>query len=419
MSGGRPITVRTGIRRAGWLTGSLIRRARRSHALATVVLLALAVTLGALALSGSRQVPISALLVPLLLGGMLLSFRWLVVLTFLCLGMAAYRVSDPALAMPRVGLILVFGIAAWVVLAGGKVRSRLGVQGTRGESMLIELRDILTRQGELPDLPSGWKVEAEVRSAHGASFSGDFVVSATTQRGTVLEVALVDVSGKGLDAGTRALLLSGAFGGLLGVVPVEEFLPAANQYLRRQEWEDDFATVVHVAVNLASGEYEVRTAGHPPAIQYDAWSGRWQTRDADGPLLGLLEQPQYPGNAGQLKPGDALLLYSDGMVETRRRDIRLGTDKLIGHAERLVTTGFCGAAGALVEEISGTADDAALVLIHREMNPTVPTEEPATARQRGTGRSLVPAALRRRRRLPEVVPEQRTVIPRQTRRPVY
>ena len=117
----------------------------------------------------------------------------------------------------------------------------------------------------------------------------------TTRGDQVLEVALVDVSGKGIDAGTRALLLSGAFGGLLGVVPVEEFLPPANHYLRRQDWDDDFATVVHVAVNLESGDFEVRTAGHPPAIQFDAWSGRWQTRDAEGPLLGLVESAGVPG----------------------------------------------------------------------------------------------------------------------------
>ena len=35
-----------------------------------------------------------------------------------------------------------------------------------------------------------------------------------------LEIALVDVSGKGTRAGTRSLLLSGALGGLLGADPV-------------------------------------------------------------------------------------------------------------------------------------------------------------------------------------------------------
>ena len=117
--------------------------------------------------------------------------------------------------MPKVGFVLVLTLASWIVLAGAKVRSRLGVQGTRGESMLIELRDTLTAQGELPQLPPGWRAEVAIRSAGGASFSGDFVVS-TIRDGELLEVALVDVSGKGIDAGTRALLLSGAFGDCSG-----------------------------------------------------------------------------------------------------------------------------------------------------------------------------------------------------------
>lgn len=382
----------TGVRRVGRRAGSLVRRARRSHPLAFVGLLALTITVSAATTAMPSLVPPAVLVIPLLLGGLLLRFRPLVALTLISLALSAYVVADRAGGMPRTGFVLTLGVAGWIVLTGAKVRSRLGVQGTRGESMLIELRDILTAQGELPRLPAGWRAEVAIRSAGGASFSGDFVVS-TTRGEEILEVALVDVSGKGIDAGTRALLLSGAFGGLLGVVPVEEFLPSANQYLRRQDWDDDFATVVHVAVNLTTGEFEVRTAGHPPAIQFDAWSGRWQTRDSDGPLLGLLETPEFQVNRGHLKQGDALFLYSDGMVETPRRDIGLGTDRLAGHAERLVTHGFKGAAEELVVEIGGPGDDSAIVVIHRQMNPSE-LVVPSDCRAPGLGQ---PTSLRRRR----------------------
>jgi hypothetical protein len=358
-----------GLRRVGLRAESLVRHARRSHQLAFVGLLALTVTVSAAAVAMPTFIPTSILVIPLLLGGLLLRFRPLLVLTLIAMALGSYAVSERSAGLPRTGFVIVLGLAAWIVLTGAKVRSRLGVQGTRGESMLIELRDTLTAQGELPPLPAGWRAEQAIRSAGGASFSGDFVVS-TTRGEEVLEVALVDVSGKGIDAGTRALLLSGAFGGLLGVVPVEEFLPSANHYLRRQDWDDDFATVVHVAVNLSTGDFEVRTAGHPPAIQFDAWSGRWQTRDADGPLLGLMETPEFRVNRGQLKLGDALFLYSDGMVETPRRDIGQGTDRLAGHAERLVAHGFKGAAEELVAEIGGPGDDSAIVVIHRQMNPS-------------------------------------------------
>ena len=99
--------------------------------------------------------------------------------------------------------------------------------------------------------------------------------------GKILEVALVDVSGKGIDAGTRALLLSGAFGGLLGSVPRDEFLPACNAYLRRGAVNEGFVTAVHLSLDLATGEYVVAWAGRtrPPCTT----TGRWAAGGSPGP----------------------------------------------------------------------------------------------------------------------------------------
>jgi hypothetical protein len=341
----------------------MLRRLQRSHHAAFAALLALTVLIAVSSLIWDKEIPATALIIPLLLGGLLLRFRQLVALTLIALSFGGFVAMSRPAGLPRSGFVLVLGVVGWIIITTGKVRSRLGVPGTRGESMLMELRDTLTAQGELPPLPAGWLAERAIQSAGGSTFSGDFVVS--TMRDDVLEVALVDVSGKGIDAGTRALLLSGAFGGLLGVVPVEDFLPSANRYLRRQDWDDDFATVVHVAIDLRTGDFDVRTAGHPPAIQFDAWTGRWQTLDTEGPLLGLVEVPEFTLNHGQLKAGDALFLYSDGMVETPRRDIGRGTDRLAGLAERLVAQGFQGGAAELVASAGGPGDDSAIVIIHR------------------------------------------------------
>ena len=57
------------------------------------------------------------------------------------------------------------------------------------------------------------------------------------------------------------------------------------------------------------------------------------------------------------------------MVETPHREIGQGTDRLAGHAERLIAQGFKGAAQELVVEIGGRGDDSAIVVIHRQMNP--------------------------------------------------
>jgi hypothetical protein len=351
------------VRRIGRRVEALGRRARRSHRVAFVALVLVQLVISIASDIWMTLVPASFLIVPLVVGGVLLQFGELVALTGITTAFGAYVVLSRGMTLPRIGFVLVLVIVGWIMITSAKVRSRLGVAGTRSESMLMELRDTLTAQGEMPELPPGWRVEVAIQSAGGSTFSGDFVVS--TMHDDVLEVALVDVSGKGIDAGTRALLLSGAFGGLLGVVREEDFLPSANRYIRRQDWDDDFATVVHVVLDLRTGDFDVRTAGHPPAIQFDAWSGRWQTRDADGPLLGLMEAPAFEVNRGVLKLGDALFLYSDGMVETPRQDIGRGTDRLTGFAERLVGQGFLGAADKLVASAGGPGDDSAIVIIHR------------------------------------------------------
>jgi len=265
-----------------------------------------------------------------------------------------------------IATIVVTAVFAYVL---ARTREKLGMQVLRGDRMLIELRRRIRAQGNLPDLGDGWDSVSILRPAGGASFGGDFVVSACD--GKTLEVALVDVSGKGIDAGTRALLLSGAFGGLLGSVPREQFLPACNAYLRRGSAREGFVTAVHLSLDLATGEYVVDSAGHPPAVHYDAASGRWRLTRARGIVLGVV--PDLHGAAAQsehgiLARGDALMLYTDGLVEAPGRDIDVGTDRLLGEAERMLTVGFKEGAPALVAAMQreiGGSDDCALLLLWR------------------------------------------------------
>jgi serine phosphatase RsbU (regulator of sigma subunit) len=63
--------------------------------------------------------------------------------------------------------------------------------------------------------------------------------------------------------------------------------------------------------------------------------------------------------------GDALLLYTDGLVESPNRDIAFGIDKLLGEAERLVQHGFAGGAERLVDSVNTETDDRALLLLYR------------------------------------------------------
>ena len=318
--------------------------------------------------------PASVLAIPVLLGGLTLPRREVGLLLLGSILLIVLVTSARGWDALNVGTTSVFAVVAAVSYEQARRRDRVGVRQARPDRILLELRERLRVQGEVPPLPPGWGVEVELRSAHDSGLAGDFVVSrlqvepGPTGSPTVLDLALVDVSGKGVDAGTRALLLSGAFGGLLGAVPPEHFLPEANRYLRRQRWSEGFATAVYLRVDLETGEYRIESAGHPPAAHLDAGSGTWRLSRPRGPLLGVVAQVGHPPDTGVLRRGDAVLLYSDGVVEDRSRDIEVGVDRLLGAAERLVPRGdYTGGAASLVTQVPArTDDDRAVVLLWRE-----------------------------------------------------
>lgn len=360
--------VRIGLHRAG--VDHFRGDASDRFALAGLLLTLPAIAVGTVA--EPTWCPPAALVLPIILGGLLLRPATLLLLYG---GVAAALIAEAATLGPytqgpaRVtpGVILLVGVVAIVGLVIAQFRSRVGVPWRRGGTMLFDLRERIRVQSKLPKLPKGWHREMALRPAGGQSFSGDFVVASRTNGGRTLEVVLTDVSGKGMDAASRSLLLSGAFGGLLGSLPPHEFLRAANGYLLRQDWEEGFATSVHLILDLDSGDYELMSAGHLPALQLSAGTGRWEEKAAEGPLLGVYGEAEFHPVKGTLRPGDVLMLFTDGLVESSERELTAGIDRLTGAAERYVISGFRGAARYLIESLARDVnDDRALLLICRE-----------------------------------------------------
>src|SRR6266581_5086813 len=360
-SGRRPWSAMSAT--ALWLRG-LVRRQfiTRNRRMAAVLAVAVVgIGIAAVQVSASWFSP-GLMILPILAGGLLLWPRALVILFAIAAAMLGYDVAQND---DRTGFGIVATIAITAVFAFllARARAKLGLLGLRGDQMLVELRDRIRAQSALPTLPEGWGSESVLRPAGGASFGGDFVVSVCD--GKMLEVAVVDVSGKGIDAGTRALLLSGAFGGLLGSVPASQFLSACNAYLRRAEPAEGFVTAVHLALDLATGNYVIDSAGHPPAAHFESGSGQWRLTQARGIVLGVVPDPRAGAEHGLLRQGDALMLYTDGVVEVPGRDIDVGIDRLLGEADRLVTDGFSGGTARLMQamqEGTGATDDRGIVL---------------------------------------------------------
>jgi hypothetical protein len=316
-------------------------------------------------------IPQTAVLLPIFLASMWLGPRtlpWFVI--FALVGVVVLLAAQPSFNSRTVIRVAVVFLIALLVIVTSFRRSRLGVAGPLGESMFVDLRDRIANQGAIPDLPYEWHVDSATRSAGGTSFGGDFIVASRATDGSSLELIVVDVSGKGIEAGTRSLLLSGAFGGLASAVAPDQFLVDANEYLLRQEWEEGFASAIHLHIDLGTGDFELRKAGHPPAVWLHAGSGRWSVLDSDGPVLGWIPDAAFEVVRGRLLPDDALLMYTDGIVETVSRDIGSGIDKLAGRGQLLFRNGYDRAAQKLVGELATSNDDAALVMVHRRQ--TIP-----------------------------------------------
>ena len=365
-----PITKRAAAARASQAVFGAVTRARRDPppqgvALGLLIAFATAAHVAGL-ITGPLVIPPGFQTLPLLGGGLLLgrsAMRKLVVLVAVFLVWDIVQLGWSVVRPGALFTVLVTGIVAYEF---SRSREETGLGGLRGDTVLVELRRRLELQGTLPELRAPWEAETELRPAGGGPFAGDFIVSSYAEEGHRLDLALVDVSGKGIEAGARALLLSGALGGLLGATATREFLPAANSYLWAQDWDEGFATACHLSLDLDTGDYVIESAGHPPAAHYDAGSGRWRLLETVGAALGLLPAAVYVADVGVLRPGDALLLYTDGLVEVPGRDLNVGIDKLLGAAERLVARGFRGGAASLVNAVAAAGDDdRGLVLIWR------------------------------------------------------
>ncbi|MEJ7796196.1 MAG: PP2C family protein-serine/threonine phosphatase [Nocardioides sp.] len=345
---------------------SALRRSTPPESRRLWLLVLLSIAMAVLLWFAPQDTPLTLLVLPMLLGSLNLGPRhlpWFVV--FLLVLVVGLLSNLPDMTLRVIGGVGVLFAAGFIILLTSFRRTRLGVAGAQGEMMLVDLRDRIQSQSLIPALPSGFRAESALRSAGGTPFAGDFVVTMRPPETDRFEVVVVDVSGKGESAGTRALLLAGALGGLIGALAPEEFLPAANEFLLRQDWDEGFATAVHLSLDLGSGRYELRSAGHPPAAHRAAGSGRWDLRSDHGPALGLLDGAEFPFVVGELKPGDAMMMYTDGMVETRDKDIELGIDRMLGKADLLLRGEFEGGAERLIGSLGSRNDDRALVLVFR------------------------------------------------------
>jgi hypothetical protein len=319
--------------------------------------------------------PAPTFVIPLLLGTMTLRYRPLLTLVlFIVLCTAITVTVEYARAVDqgmdgftpgRISTLVTMALVAALVLYESS-RHRSGLPGPVGEAMLVDLRDKLQAQGVVPELPDGWASQSAMSSAGGAKFAGDFLVARLSEDETTLEMVLVDVCGKGLGAGTQSLQFAGALGGLIGALPPLGLFAAGNDFLMRQSWDEGFATAVHVLIDLRTGDYSIINAGHPPALRWSADAGEWTVDGARGTALGIMKRPDFHQTTGHLAPGEGLMFYTDGVVESRTQDFTAGIEWLRENAQAIVSTGFDGAPRKILQLVTSGDDDRAVLILSRD-----------------------------------------------------
>jgi len=345
----------------GWRTGS-----RGSQAFLLVVLLAVvgvAVGVGALL---ETVVPVSLWFLFLMLGTMLLRFLPLAVLGLALLAVAWWASVETSFATASRSAALVIFVFGLLLALYQASKQRSGLPMALSEAVLTQLRDRLQRQGVVPPLPDGWRSQSATITANGPSYAGDFLV-ADLREGRWLEMALVDVCGKGTSVGPQALQFAGALGGLIGALPPAELMAAANNFLLRQESDESLATAVHIKVDLVTGDYTITSAGHPPALHWHLGQRGWAIDNARGMALGVIPEADFTPSRGRLRPGEALMFYTDGVIETADRDLDDGIDWLRQVALQAVDArGFTGMPARVLKKVPRGDDDRAMLVLERQ-----------------------------------------------------
>jgi serine phosphatase RsbU (regulator of sigma subunit) len=144
-------------------------------------------------------------------------------------------------------------------------------------------------------------------------------------------IVVADVAGHGIGPAlimseTRAILRS------LATTHADpgDMLTRANQVLSEDLHNNVFVALILVCLDPAARQFKFASAGHPGLLVDAAGQVRSRIASSDPPL-GVIDDRQFKTYAEtRLNPGDTLLLYTDGIVESfNDRDQQFGEAQLV------------------------------------------------------------------------------------------
>jgi serine phosphatase RsbU (regulator of sigma subunit) len=183
-----------------------------------------------------------------------------------------------------------------------------------------------------------------------------------------LAVVLGDVTGHGIDAAADMAMAKFVFRSLAREhSEPSEFLTAANEIVLEEIGDGKFITMLYVTADGREGELACASAGHPPPRIVRA--GAVEPLRVRGLALGIAGGQAYEVERLRLEPGDAAVLFTDGLLEARRDGELYGEDRLDVSLARHAALPAAELAQAVVEDCRAyggdLTDDCAVVVLKR------------------------------------------------------
>ena len=199
----------------------------------------------------------------------------------------------------------------------------------RHRSEVAETLQASLLPARLPDVPGLDFAAAYVGATASQEISGDFYDVFRYRDGWA--IAIGDVCGKGQDAAAVTAAARHSIRALASVhTAPADVLAAANEVLVAGEYGERFVTVKLAFLQPRGRRLGVRlaSAGHPGPAVVRA-DGRVELLEGDGLPLGLFDDAQPSPAELELRQGDLLFFYTDGVTEARSADLEFFEDRLI------------------------------------------------------------------------------------------
>jgi PAS domain S-box-containing protein len=163
---------------------------------------------------------------------------------------------------------------------------------------------------------------------------GDWYDAVRTEAGT-LALVVGDVMGRGVRAATTMIRVRAGIRGLLTVDPSPVAVLTAADEMMARDAPDQFVTAAAALVDARTGELVLCNAGHLPLVVVHPDGGTEALGAGSGVPLGVVRRRDRSGLATRLRPGSLLVLVTDGVVESRSRDLDAGITELRERASQL------------------------------------------------------------------------------------